>query len=318
MKYIRKTTEIEIAEPTVLSLGKFDGFHMGHKLLLSQMLEKKKEGLTAVMFTFDMPPKAVVSQEIFNVLTTNEERESILRETGIDYLIEYPFTEQVRAMDPEAFIRMLAERLHVKCIVAGKDFRFGKNRGGNYETLRQLGPKYGFETIILDKREYERREISSTFVREEIARGDIKKANLLLGYEYFVRGTVVHGRALGRTLGIPTVNLQPPAQKLLPPFGVYVSRVRILGEEDRKKGKIFGAITNVGRKPTIEGENPIGVETHIFDFHQDLYDREIEVRFLDFLRKEQKFSSIEELKKQMARDIELGKAYMKGYKRRKI
>ena len=304
MEYIRNTTGIMIKEPTVLSLGKFDGLHMGHKFLLSRMLEKQKQGLAAVMFTFDIPPKTLVSREALSVLTTNEEKEYIFAKTGIDYLIEYPFTQKVRSLTPEMFLRYLVERLNVKCIVAGRDFRFGYNRRGNYETLERMGPELGFEAVIVDKMEYEHREISSTFIREEIAKGNLEKANYLLGYDYFVTGTVVHGRALGRTLGIPTVNLIPPQEKQLPPFGVYVSRVLL------KDGRIFGGITNVGKKPTIKGENPIGIETHILDFKEDLYDRSIEVRFLKFLRSEQKFSSVEELTAQMRLDVEQGREYL--------
>ena len=304
MEYIRNTTEIMIKEPTVLSLGKFDGLHMGHKFLLSRMLEKQKEGLAAVMFTFDIPPKTLVSREVLSVLTTNEEKEYIFAKTGIDYLIEYPFTQKVRSLTPEKFLRLLVERLNVKCIVAGRDFRFGHNREGNYETLERMGPEFGFETIIVDKMEYEHREISSTFIREEIVKGNLEKANRLLGYDYFVTGTVVHGRALGRTLGIPTVNLIPPQEKQLPPFGVYISKVVL------KDGRILGGITNVGKKPTIKGKNPIGVETHILDFEEDLYDQSVEVRFLKFLRSEQKFSSVEELTAQMRSDIEQGRKYL--------
>lgn len=332
MEYIRKTTDIQIQEPTVVSLGKFDGFHMGHKLLLSHMLKKAKEGLTPVMFTFDIPPKAVVSQEITSVLTTNEEKASVFAESGIRYLIEYPFTDAVRAMEPEEFLRMLVEKLHVKCVVAGKDFCFGHNRRGDYRTLLTLGPKYGFEAIILDKKEYEHREISSTFIREEILAGHMERANLLLGYEYFVRGTVVHGRALGRTIGMPTINLLPPPQKLLPPFGVYVTQVRVIGEPDPLRGDFYrqkaetaggdipclGGITNVGKKPTIEGVHPVGVETHIFNYQKELYDREVEVRFLKFLRKEQKFASVKALTEQVRNDMEEGKAYLAGYKRRRL
>lgn len=311
MKYIRETTEIQITEPTVLSLGKFDGLHMGHKLLVEHMLQKKKQGLKAVMFTFDVPPKAVVAQELLPLLTTNQEKEQVFSRTGIDYLIEYPFTPQVRSMEPEEFVRMLVERLNVKCIVAGKDFRFGHNRRGDYKMLEALGPVYGFETIIVEKREFQSREISSTFIRDEIQKGNMEKANMLLDYEYFVKGMVVHGRQLGRQLGIPTVNLVPYPEKLLPPFGVYVSRAVI-------DSKVYGGITNVGKKPTIEGENPVGVETHIFDFTEDVYGREIEIRFLHFLREEMKFDSVEALKAQMTKDIEKGKAYLQEYKRRRI
>ena len=305
MEYIRETTEILISEPTVISLGKFDGLHTGHKLLVDTMVKKKREGLKTVMFTFDIPPKELVSQEMQSLLTTNEEKEYIFSKTGIDYLIEYPFTEEVRTMEPEDFIRMLVDKLNVKCIVAGTDFRFGHNRSGDHEILKKFGPVYGYETIIVKKREYQRRDISSTYIREEIQAGHMETANMLLGYEYFVKGEVVHGKKLGRTIGIPTVNVIPPAGKLLPPFGVYVSRVVI-------NGKVYEGITNVGKKPTIKGRHPIGIETHIFDYYEEIYGKEIEVRFLHFLRSEKKFQTVEELKAQMTRDIEMGKAYFRG------
>ena len=311
MEYIRETTEIQITEPTVISLGKFDGLHMGHKLLVDIMQKKKQDGLKTVMFTFDIPPRTIVDREMQNVLTTNGEKEFIFSKTGMDYLIEYPFTEEVRTMEPEAFIEMLVRQLNVKCIVAGKDFRFGHNRSGNYETLEKYSSVYGYEAVIVEKKEYQHREISSTYIREEIQAGNMETANMLLGYEYFVKGKVVHGKRLGRTLGIPTVNLLPPAEKLLPPFGVYVSRA-VVG------GKPYGGITNVGRKPTVGAENPVGVETHIFDFCDEIYGTEIEIQFLHFLRKEKKFDSVEGLKGQIEKDIESGRAYLKNYKRRKI
>ncbi len=309
MDYIRETTDIRITEPTVVSLGKFDGLHEGHKLLVETMLKKKKEGLAPVMFTFDIPPKAILNGQNPKVLTTNAEKEYIFARTGIDYLIEYPFTDQVRSMEPEAFVRMLTKQLHVKCIVAGTDFRFGHNRTGNYQTLRALGPSCGFETVVVEKKQYENRDISSTFIREEIQEAHIERANLLLGYEFFVLGKVLHGRRLGRKLGIPTVNLIPPEEKLLPPFGVYVSRVLL-------DGRLYGGITNVGRKPTIEGENPIGVETHIFDCDGDFYGKEILVQFLTYLRPERKFDSIEDLKAEMTRNIAQGRTYLETYGRR--
>ncbi len=311
MEYIRETTSIRIQEPTVISLGKFDGLHMGHKLLLTEMLRKKQEGLAAVMFTFDIPPKALVEGGQSSVLTTNAEKEAIFSRTGIDYLIEYPFNDRVRSMEPEDFVRLLVERLHVKCIVAGRDFHFGHNRSGDYKTLERLAPVYGYETIIVEKKQYENRDISSTFIREEIRAGHMERANMLLGYEYFIRGTVVHGRRIGHELGFPTVNLLPPAEKLLPPFGVYASRVMI-------GGRCLDGISNVGRKPTIEGENPIGIETYILDFQEDLYGKEIDVALLSFLRSEQKFDSLTELKTQMTRDIEKENVYLKDYKRRDL
>ena len=305
MKYIRNTVDFQIEEDTVISLGKFDGIHRGHELLMERLAEKKREGLKAAIFTFDIPPRRNVQHVEAKVLTTNEEKMHIFEEMGIDYLIECPFTEEVMHMEPEDFIRMLVERLHVKCIVAGEDFRFGHNRRGDYRMLQEYAGKLGYEALILKKMKEDARDISSTFVREEIAAGNIEKANHLLGYRYFVKGMVKHGNQIGRTIGIPTINLIPPEEKLLPPFGVYGSEVAI-GEE-RYKG-----VTNVGCKPTIEGNNPVGVETYLLDFHENVYDRIVTVEFISKIRAEHKFENIEALKEQMENDIAYTEAYFRN------
>lgn len=302
MKYIRNTVDFQIEEDTVISLGKFDGIHRGHELLMERLAEKKREGLKAAIFTFDIPPRRNVQHVEAKVLTTNEEKMHIFEEMGIDYLIECPFTEEVMHMEPEDFIRMLVERLHVKCIVAGEDFRFGHNRRGDYRMLQEYAGKLGYEALILKKMKEDARDISSTFVREEIAAGNIEKANHLLGYRYFVKGMVKHGNQIGRTIGIPTINLIPPEEKLLPPFGVYVSEV-VIGEER------YQGVTNVGCKPTIEGNNPVGVETYLLDFHENVYDRIVTVEFISKIRAEHKFENIEALKEQMENDIAYTEAY---------
>ncbi len=305
MKYIRNTVDFQIEEDTVISLGKFDGIHRGHELLMERLAEKKREGLKAAIFTFDIPPRRNVQHVEAKVLTTNEEKMHIFEEMGIDYLIECPFTEEVMHMEPEDFIRMLVERLHVKCIVAGEDFRFGHNRRGDYRMLQEYAGKLGYEALILKKMKEDARDISSTFVREEIAAGNIEKANHLLGYRYFVKGMVKHGNQIGRTIGIPTINLIPPEEKLLPPFGVYVSEV-VIGEER------YQGVTNVGCKPTIEGNNPVGVETYLLDFHENVYDRIVTVEFISKIRAEHKFENIEALKEQMENDIAYAEAYFRN------
>lgn len=305
MKYIRNTVDFQIEEDTVISLGKFDGIHRGHELLMERLAEKKREGLKAAIFTFDIPPRRNVQHVEAKVLTTNEEKMHIFEDMGIDYLIECPFTEEVMHMEPEDFIRMLVERLHVKCIVAGEDFRFGHNRRGDYRMLQEYAGKLGYEALILKKMKEDARDISSTFVREEIAAGNIEKANHLLGYRYFVKGMVKHGNQIGRTIGIPTINLIPPEEKLLPPFGVYVSEVAI-GEER------YQGVTNVGCKPTIEGNNPVGVETYLLDFHENVYDRIVTVEFISKIRAEHKFENIEALKEQMENDIAYTEAYFRN------
>lgn len=302
MKYIKNTTDFLIEEPTVISLGKFDGIHRGHELLLEQLLKKKKEGLATVIFTFDIPPKKKLEEEDVKVLTTNEEKMHMFDTFGIDYLIECPFTQEVMLMEPEDFIRMLVSKLSVKCIVAGEDFCFGHNRRGNYKMLQRYAELLSYEAIILPKMKEDARDISSTYVREEIAAGRIEKANKLLGYSYFVSGIVEHGNRLGRTIGFPTINIIPSANKLLPDFGVYITKVTIDGES-------YQGVTNVGCKPTIEGKNPIGIETYILDFNQDVYGKNACVTFLKKIRNECKFPNIEALSEQMRIDVNKAKDY---------
>ena len=300
MKYIKNTTEFYIEENTVLSLGKFDGIHRGHELLLSHMAAKKKEGLAAAIFTFDIPPSRNVLGAASKVLTTNAEKMHIFERLGVDYLIECPFTQEIRCMEAEAFIEKIVRQLHVKCMVVGEDFRFGHQRRGDYRMLLAQEKQLGYQAIVVEKMQEDARDISSTFIREEITAGNIAKANHLLGYRYFVTGEVVHGNQFGRTMGIPTMNQLPPEEKLLPPNGVYVTET-VIGE------KRYRGITNVGCKPTVGEKNPIGVETHLFDFEEDVYGRTVTVEFLASVRSERRFSSVEELKSQLQRDIVCGR-----------
>lgn len=302
MKYIRNTTDFYIEENTVLSLGKFDGIHRGHELLLEYMADKKNEGLSGAIFTFDIPPRNNVEHTEAKVLTTNEEKMHIFEQFGIDYLVECPFTKEIMCMEAENFIEKIVRQLHVKCMVVGEDFHFGHNRRGDYRMLRQYAQKYDYEVIVVQKMQEDARDISSTFVREEIIKGNIEKANHLLGYRYFVTSVVEHGNQIGRTIGIPTINQVPPREKLLPPYGVYITEVYI--DEQKYRG-----ITNVGCKPTVGEKNPVGVETHLLDFAGDVYDKVVTVEFISRVRAEQKFASIEELKTQMQNDIAYGRAF---------
>lgn len=302
MKYIKNTTDFYIEEDTVLSLGKFDGIHRGHELLLEHLAAKKEAGLSAVVFTFDIPPRKNVQHTDAKVLTTNDEKMHMFENLDIDYLVECPFTEDIRCMEAEDFIEKIVSQLHVRCIVVGEDFCFGHNRRGDYKMLRHFSSIYGYEVIVVEKIQENARDISSTFVREEIARGNIEKANHLLGYRYFVTSVVKHGNQIGRTIGIPTINQIPPEEKLLPPNGVYITEVFI----DEKK---YRGITNVGCKPTIKGKNPVGVETHLLDFKEDVYEKVVTVEFISKIRKERRFASIEALKEQMQSDIAFCRVY---------
>ena len=297
MEYIRGTTEFHITEPTVISFGKFDGLHRGHELLMDYMIEKRKAGLKTVVFTFDIPPGRLIRQNEGKVITTNEEKMHVFERIGVDYLVECPFVSEIMRMKPEDFIYKIVTEMNVRCMVAGRDFHFGHNREGNFHTLEQYAKKLSYEVAIMEKIQYEGRDISSTFVREEIANGNITKANHLLGYAFFVQGEVIHGKHMGGpVLGFPTVNLLPPPEKLLPPNGVYITETTI-------EGKVYQGISSVGCQPTIEGENPIGVETHIFDFNRNVYGHNVKVEFLKCVRPELKFASIGELTMQMQEDI---------------
>lgn len=206
-------------------------------------------------------------------------------------------------MEPEAFVReILVKRLQAKYLAVGTDFRFGYQRRGDYRLLQQMGKTYGFEVEVVEKACYQGREISSTYIREELEKGNMELVNQLLGYAYSVTGEVLHGRKIGRTLGLPTVNLMPEEQKLLPPNGVYATRTLIAGE-------VFEGITNIGYKPTVGGETRKGVETYLFDLDRELYGEELTVRFYGYARPEQKFASLEELKAQIEQDVEWGRNY---------
>lgn len=306
MKYIKNTTDFYISEETAVSLGKFDGIHRGHECLLRYLKEKKKDGLLSLVFTFDIPPaRGIGAGEPVKEITTKEEKLSLFEKHGVDYVLECPFTPEIRHMEPEDFVDMLARRLNVKSIAVGTDFRYGYNRRGDYRLLQELSSIYGYKVMVMDKVKEGGTDISSTRVREEIAAGRIERANELLGYRYFMQGVVAHGNAMGgAVLGVPTANLVIPEEKLLPPFGVYATRTTICGQE-----KQYFGITNVGAKPTVSGNNPVGAETHLFNFEGDIYGQVIKVEFDTMERTEQKFSSLEALKRQLLQDIQFGVNY---------
>ena len=304
MKYINHTLEFHIDEPTVITFGKFDGLHRGHEMLMEH-LDKVAEayGLQRVVFTFDIPPRKQMQDESAKVLTTNEEKRYIFEQRGIDYLIECPFTKEVMCMEPEKFIEWITKALSVRYMVVGDDFCFGHNRSGNHKVLKEFEKKYGYQTMVFQKMQEDHRDISSTFVREEIAAGDMKKANHLLGYPYFLFSKVVHGNQIGRKMGIPTINMCFPEEKLLPKNGVYVTQTMI-------SGKTYRSVSNIGCKPTISQDNPVGVETYILDFDGELYDKVIQVSFLDYIREEKRFDSLTELQRQIEQDIKIAQNYI--------
>lgn len=311
MKYEKDFKNLQLAEDTVLSLGKFDGLHRGHELLLDCVFEKAKTGLKTAVFTFDRPPKqgtqtpfrkTADSGNLQQVITTNEEKQRLFEKRGVDYLIECPFTDELMHMSAEQFIAEIVQKLRVRWVIAGTDFRFGHNRRGDYRMLQNYAAKFSYQVQVVPKMQHEGRDISSTYIREELAKGNMRLVNQLLGYPYFLQGTVIHGNQLGRTIGFPTINIKPPVQKLLPPFGVYVSRIHLDGQEYR-------GITNIGIKPTVHGNSPAGAETYIYNFNGNAYDKKVRIDLWHFLRPEKKFASMEQLRTQLVRDIACGEKF---------
>lgn len=301
MEYIKELSDYKINSATVMTLGKFDGLHRGHELLMENLLNiaAQKQYKKAV-FTFDVPPNDVA---IHPVITTNEERAELFCSYGIDYLLECPFTETIKNMSPVDFISWMVHSFGVKEFVVGSDFCFGAKRSGNYETLIAYEKEFGYHTNVFDKVQEDGIDISSTYIRQILGEGDIPKANHLLGYAYSMSDTVVHGNQIGRSMGIPTINIVPPKDKLLPPKGVYVTEVCV-------KEQSYSGVTNVGVKPTVGEDNPIVVETFILDFCQEIYGEAITVKFLKYIRPERKFESLEALKEQIASDISYAKSFL--------
>lgn len=302
MIYTNEVPVLKTQERSAVTLGKFDGLHRGHQKLIACMKQKKKENCTTVVFTFDVSPLVKLYHKPAKTLLTNEERQELAENLGVDVLIACPFTDAVMNMEAEEFVKeFLVKRLHVSYLAVGPDFRFGHERKGNPELLKQMGTQYDFTVEVVEKLTDGTREISSTYVREELEEGHIEKVNALLGYQYFTRGEIVHGRQLGRTIGVPTANLIPPVSKKFPPNGVYLTRSKI-GEKE------YDGISNVGYKPTVK-ENFLGVETYLFNCNEDLYGQEAEVRFYHYLRPERKFASLIELKGQLDIDVAKGKQF---------
>lgn len=296
---------LQLNEPKAVALGKFDGIHLGHRRLLEEILRQKRQGLASCVFTFDPSPAVFFGGADVRELTTREEKRVLFERMGIDILIEFPLSRESAGILPEDFVRdILAERMHTAFLAAGEDVSFGAGGSGDARLLRQLSDRYGFEVRIIDKVCLEGQAISSTYVRSQVEAGNLLLAGRLLGMSYPVMGKVVHGRRLGRKLGVPTVNIRPGKTKLMPPCGVYYSTARI-------RGRDYRAISNVGYRPTVADERILGLETYLYDFGEEIYGEDIEVYLHEFRRPEHKFTDTEALKAALFEDIRMGAVWEK-------
>ena len=296
MNYITGIEAYNGKQKTAVTLGKFDGLHRGHQKLVNKIREYASDKCETVLCAFDMHRESIM---------TNRERREHL-EGKIDWLIDCPFTEEFREIEAEDFIReILWKTLRCAHVVVGKDFLFGHGNRGNVEMLRQFSKEYGYTVDVIEKERYGDMVISSTYIRDALAQGDVKLAERLLGYPYAVTGIVRHGRRLGRTLGFPTMNIEPEAYKILPRFGVYACRVWI-------DGQWYNGVGNAGVKPTVTDERRRLFEVYAYGYDGDAYGKEATAIFCDFERPEVKFASVEELKERVMKDMRYGIDYFNG------
>lgn len=303
MEMIQGTTDFQLYTESAVAIGKFDGVHVGHRRLLEEIIEQKKNGLQACVFTFDPAPAVLFGLSDGKELTEKSVKREIFALMGVDVLIEFPLTLETAAIAPEVFVsEILADRMQACFIAAGADISFGAGGAGDMKLLREMSENLGFQVKLVEKVCVDGVEVSSSYIRRQVEQGNMELAERLLGAPYLVSGSVVHGNRVGRTLGFPTVNLLPGENKLLPPNGVYYSKVYY-------GGRNYPAISNVGCKPTVTKEGTVGVESYLYDFDSDIYGQEIKVELLSFRRPERRFADAEALKSQLQEDIAAGARY---------
>lgn len=300
LKVFNSIFDFKSDKKTVVTLGTFDGVHFGHKSILNKLIESTTNSdEESLVLTFFSHPRMILEQDSdIKLLNTIEEKAQLLKELGIHNLVIQKFDNSFSQLLPEDFVKqVLVDIFNVKKIIIGYDHRFGKNRAADINDLIAFGKKYNFEVEQISAEEIDNVSISSTKIRTALQSGNIKLANEYLGYPYFINGKVVKGKQLGRTIGYPTANIVVSDKyKLIPAIGVYAAYAII------NDVKYYGML-NIGTNPTI-GDNPLTIEMNIFDFNEDIYEQEIEIGFIDKIRNQQKFNSLDELKLALSKDKE--------------
>ena len=299
---------------SAITIGKFDGIHRGHQVLIEDVVKvAESRGLDSVCYKLDFGDSA---------LMTRDEDEEILKGLGIDHIVRPEFTPEFASMSHNEFVqKILVDELSVRYVAVGTDFRYGKDRQGDVETLRQAGETFGFEVNVIEKLRSGHTEsgdaasmeevVSSTRIRKCLEAGDVRGASELMGHPYKITGEVASGKKLGRTLGYPTINLSYDERKKLPKYGVYAVKVLIheASPKDSSAAEIkeFRGITNIGVRPSLDDGNQVTIETFIYDFSDDIYGSFVEVIPEKYIREEKAFDSLDELTEQISRDIETAK-----------
>jgi len=315
VKILRDLENFKAKNP-VVTIGTFDGVHLGHRKIISRLQELARavDG-ESVIFTFDPHPRKVVapSETNLRLLTSLDEKISLFERAGIDHLVVYPFTLEFAQLSYEQFVeQILVGKIHTKSLVVGYDHKFGKGRAGDFDLLKSCADRLGFQIEKLDVLLINESNVSSTKIREAIQLGDFETANAYLGYQFTLHGTVVEGQKIGRTINYPTANVDTSdPDKIIPGYGVYAVRVSVRNQEYR-------GMLNIGSRPTVNhNADHRTVEVNILDFDDDIYGEPIEVVFYHKLREEQKFASLDALKEQLAKDRVNTNAFFSALERKK-
>jgi len=293
-------------ERAVVTVGNFDGVHVGHRAIMRTVITRARAlGGIAVVYTFEPHPRKFLHPERApRLLGTLEQKLLLLEELGVDVTIVEPFTEEFARLPAERFVReILHDRIAPVEVYVGYDFRYGRDREGSMRTLTELGPHLGFSVTIIPEVTVGDRDVNSTRIRELLDAGRVGEAAILLSRPYSIRGCVVRGDQRGRALGFPTLNLDPE-NEILPACGVYAGHVVFLDEGLPAPGARFGAVTNVGRRPTFKPADPVLAEAHLLDFDAEAYGRRVELSFEHQLREERHFSGVDALRAQIQRDVQ--------------
>ncbi len=295
---VQSISKYDKTQPAVITIGTFDGVHIGHRKILERVInDAKKTASVSTVLTFFPHPRMVLQKDIeLKLLNTIDEKTKILEQLGLDCLVIQPFTEEFSRLSATEFVRdILVNSLHTKKVIIGYDHRFGRNRNANISDLISFGATLDFEVEEIPAQEIEAVSVSSTKIRQALKDGDVKTANKYLGYAYMLSGVVLRGKGLGKNLDFPTANLYiEESYKLIPKNGVYVIKSTL------ENNTVYGMM-NIGFNPTVNGKDR-SIEVHFFDYNQDLYDQHIQVDILEWIREEQKFDSLKELRAQLMQD----------------
>lgn len=296
---VQNISKYDKKEPTAVTIGTFDGLHIGHMKILDRLIKSADAlGLKSMVLTFFPHPRMVLQQDAhIQLLNTIDEKIDILERTGLDYLIIHPFTKAFSRLSARDFVQdILVNELRTKKIIIGYDHRFGRNRNANINDLEAFGNALDFQVEEIPVQEVDEVSVSSTKIRKALEKGDVRTANAYLGYEYMLTGTVKKGRGMGRQLGFPTANLVIAENyKLIPKNGVYAVKSIL-------NGQTVNGMMNIGYNPTVSVGTEKTIEIHFFDFNRDLYEQKIRIDILEWIREEEKFGSLEDLKAQLQKD----------------